>query len=175
MLDLTWIIVDLSTIAGSRQSPLPIASYAKVTSVLLASTFPLYDHYLRPNPAHAMTDRTSTKLFIPYPAEASCSLVGILEQLDPRQSTHERSIALVCTWIWSIPAPLVALDMSLTSCRLFRRFYTVLWGQFISISPADWYRVEQKITSFRHKDYLYQKRLARRLPLDSFRFDFRCV
>ena len=25
----------------------------------------------------------------------------------------------------------------------------------------------------RHKDYLYQKRLARELPLDSFRFDFR--
>jgi uncharacterized protein len=28
--------------------------------------------------------------------------------------------------------------------------------------------------SFRHKDYLYQKLLAHRLPMDSFRFDFRC-
>lgn len=28
-------------------------------------------------------------------------------------------------------------------------------------------------TKFRHKDYLYQKRLALRLPIDSFRFDFR--
>ncbi|KIJ96163.1 hypothetical protein K443DRAFT_134214 [Laccaria amethystina LaAM-08-1] len=80
-----------------------------------------------------MTDRTSTKLFIPHPAEVDCNLVGILEQLDPRQSTRERSIALV----------------------------------------LNWYRVEQKITPSRHKDYLYQKRLARRLPLDSFRFDFR--
>lgn len=27
----------------------------------------------------------------------------------------------------------------------------------------------------RHKNYLYQKRLALRLPIDSFRFDFRYV
>ena len=44
-----------------------------------------------------------------------------------------------------------------------------LWGElqliYLSIGFVD--------TSLRHKDYLFQKRLASRLPFDSFRFDFR--
>jgi hypothetical protein len=31
------------------------------------------------------------------------------------------------------------------------------------------------LTTGRHKDYVYQKRLAHALPLDSYRFDFRSV
>ncbi|KAF9221529.1 ectomycorrhiza-regulated esterase [Gyrodon lividus] len=71
-----------------------------------------------------MVDRKSTKLHIPQPAE-DCTLVGILDQLEPDQSTHGRKIALI------------------------------LHG------------------TMGHKDYLFQKRLALRLPFDSFRFDFR--
>ncbi|KIJ62674.1 hypothetical protein HYDPIDRAFT_114347 [Hydnomerulius pinastri MD-312] len=71
-----------------------------------------------------MTDRKSTKLQIPQPAE-DCTLVGILEQLAPDQPTLGRKIALI------------------------------LHG------------------TMGHKDYLFQKRLALRLPFDSFRFDFR--
>ncbi|KIJ17869.1 hypothetical protein PAXINDRAFT_175606 [Paxillus involutus ATCC 200175] len=71
-----------------------------------------------------MVDRKSTKLHIPQPA-GDCTLVGILEQLEPNQPTHRRKIALI------------------------------LHG------------------TLGHKDYLFQKRLALRLPFDSFRFDFR--
>jgi len=67
----------------------------------------------------------SSKLTIPHPLESDCSLVGVLEQLAPEQSTHGRNIALI------------------------------LHG------------------TMGHKDYLFQKRLAVKLPLDSFRFDFR--
>ncbi|XP_006462461.1 hypothetical protein AGABI2DRAFT_72188 [Agaricus bisporus var. bisporus H97] len=35
------------------------------------------------------------------------------------------------------------------------------------------YQVLKRITCQRHKDYLFQRRLAERLPFDSFRFDFR--
>jgi len=72
-----------------------------------------------------MASRTSTKLFIPHPIEANCTIVGILEQLAPEQTTKGRKIALI------------------------------LHG------------------TMGHKDYLFQKRLALKLPLDSFRFDFR--
>ncbi|KAG6335616.1 hypothetical protein ID866_3473 [Astraeus odoratus] len=71
-----------------------------------------------------MTDRKSTKLYIPQPAE-NCTLVGILEQLEPHKPTQGRKIALI------------------------------LHG------------------TMGHKDYLFQKRMALRLPFDSFRFDFR--
>jgi len=70
-------------------------------------------------------DRASTKLIISHPDEPNCSIVGILEQLTPRQSTQGRKIALI------------------------------LHG------------------TMGHKDYLFQRRLAVKLPLDSFRFDFR--
>ncbi|KAF9241080.1 Alpha/Beta hydrolase protein [Melanogaster broomeanus] len=71
-----------------------------------------------------MVDKKSTKLHIPQPA-GDCTLVGILEQLEPDQPTDGRKIALI------------------------------LHG------------------TMGHKDYLFQKRLAQRLPFDSFRFDFR--
>ena len=41
-----------------------------------------------------MAERTSTKLYIPQPAE-DCVLVGVLEQLEPNKPTHGRKIALV--------------------------------------------------------------------------------
>lgn len=71
-----------------------------------------------------MADRMSTKLYIPQPAD-NCTLVGVLEQLEPNKPTYGRKIALI------------------------------LHG------------------TMGHKDYLFQKRLAARLPLDSVRFDFR--
>ncbi|KAL4080798.1 Alpha/Beta hydrolase protein [Scleroderma citrinum] len=71
-----------------------------------------------------MAERNSTKLNIPQPA-GDCTLVGVLEQLEPDKPTHGRKIALI------------------------------LHG------------------TMGHKDYLFQKRVALRLPLDSFRFDFR--
>jgi hypothetical protein len=40
-------------------------------------------------------ERISTKLFIQHPIAHDCKIVGILEQLSPSQSTHERKIALV--------------------------------------------------------------------------------
>ncbi|KAG1851575.1 ectomycorrhiza-regulated esterase [Suillus subalutaceus] len=71
-----------------------------------------------------MASRKSTKLRIPHSQE-DCELVGILEQLAPKESTQGRKIALI------------------------------LHG------------------AMGHKDYLFQKRLALRFPMDSFRFDFR--
>ncbi|TFK39083.1 ectomycorrhiza-regulated esterase [Crucibulum laeve] len=78
-----------------------------------------------------MDDRLSKKLYIPHPEEPNRSIVGILEQLSPRQSTQGRKIALV----------------------------HFAWHNGVSKTA--------------HKDYLFQRRLAVRLPLDSFRFDFR--
>ncbi|KZP02038.1 hypothetical protein FIBSPDRAFT_1056144, partial [Athelia psychrophila] len=72
-----------------------------------------------------MATRTTTKHHIPHPDELGTSIVGVLEQLAPGQSTEGRPIALI------------------------------LHG------------------AMGHKDYLFQKRLALRLPMDSFRFDFR--
>lgn len=71
-----------------------------------------------------MAGRKSTKLYIPQPAE-NCTLVGVLEQLEPDKPANGKRVALI------------------------------LHG------------------TMGHKDYLFQKRLAIRLPLDSFRFDFR--
>ncbi|KAF9005473.1 hypothetical protein BDQ17DRAFT_1399159 [Cyathus striatus] len=56
----------------------------------------------------------------PHSTEENCAIVGILEQLEPRQSTHGRKLALI------------------------------LHG------------------TLGHKDYLFQRRLAVRLPFDSF-------
>lgn len=60
---------------------------------------------------------------------------------------------------------LIGIDASFRSCM-------GQWGQFnpamISVAP-------HSSRKRRHKDYLFQKRLARTLPMDSFRFDFRCV
>ncbi|KAH9936277.1 ectomycorrhiza-regulated esterase [Fomitopsis serialis] len=72
-----------------------------------------------------VTSEKTTKLFIPHPHAENCSIVGVLEQLEPYEPTQGRRIALI------------------------------LHG------------------SLGHKDYLFQKRLALRLPMDSFRFDFR--
>ncbi|KAG1821821.1 ectomycorrhiza-regulated esterase [Suillus subaureus] len=71
-----------------------------------------------------MASRKSKKLRIPHSQE-DCELVGILEQLAPKEPTHGRKIALI------------------------------LHG------------------AMGHKDYLFQKRLALRFLIDSFRFDFR--
>lgn len=53
--------------------------------------------------------------------------------------------------------------------RITRRSCMEQWGEpqriYVSIDLVD--------VSLRHKDYLFQKRLALRLPFDSFRFDFR--
>jgi hypothetical protein len=43
-----------------------------------------------------ITDRTSTKLYIPHPVEGNYSIIGILNQLAPQQPTRGRKIALVC-------------------------------------------------------------------------------
>ncbi|KAF8904053.1 ectomycorrhiza-regulated esterase [Gymnopilus junonius] len=72
-----------------------------------------------------MTDRVSTKLYIPHPTDPGIRICGILEQLGPGHTTVGRKIALI------------------------------LHG------------------TMGHKDYLFQKRLALKFPLDSFRFDFR--
>ncbi|EGO23737.1 hypothetical protein SERLADRAFT_470020 [Serpula lacrymans var. lacrymans S7.9] len=72
-----------------------------------------------------MTSKKSTKIDISHPDEANCTIVGVLEQVEPDQPSHGRKIALI------------------------------LHG------------------TMGHKDYLFQKRLALRLPIDSFRFDFR--
>ncbi|PPQ97741.1 hypothetical protein CVT26_001773 [Gymnopilus dilepis] len=72
-----------------------------------------------------MTNRVSTKLYIPHPTDPGIRICGILEQLAPDQQTVGRKIALI------------------------------LHG------------------TMGHKDYLFQKRLALKFPLDSFRFDFR--
>ena len=44
------------------------------------------------------------------------------------------------------------------------------WRRYVTLSTEKLIR-----TTFSHKDYLFQKRLALRLPIDSFRFDFRYV
>ncbi|KAF4577417.1 hypothetical protein EYR36_005405 [Pleurotus pulmonarius] len=72
-----------------------------------------------------MAARLSTKLSIPHQAAPELSIVGVLEQVAPEQSTSGRKLALI------------------------------LHG------------------TLGHKDYLFLKRLALRLPIDSFRFDFR--
>ncbi|KAF8968918.1 Alpha/Beta hydrolase protein [Flammula alnicola] len=46
-----------------------------------------------------------------------------------------------------------------------------LVGILEQLEPAK--PLEAEVTSSRHKDYLFQRRLAVKLPLDSFRFDFR--
>ncbi|KAF9063281.1 Alpha/Beta hydrolase protein [Rhodocollybia butyracea] len=73
-----------------------------------------------------MSDRVSTKLYIPHPTDTNnCSIVGILEQLTEAKPCPGRKLALI------------------------------LHG------------------AAGHKDYLFLKRLAVRLSMDSFRFDFR--
>ncbi|KAJ7243773.1 Alpha/Beta hydrolase protein [Mycena rebaudengoi] len=72
-----------------------------------------------------MTDRLSSRVQIPHPAEPNHPIIATLEQLAPEKSTQGRRIALI------------------------------LHG------------------AMGHKDYLFQRRLAQRLPLDSLRFDFR--
>jgi len=72
-----------------------------------------------------MSERVSTKLLVPHLADATCSIVGVLEQLSEAKHCPGRKIALI------------------------------LHG------------------AAGHKDYLFLKRLAQRLPMDSFRFDFR--
>ncbi|KDQ06802.1 hypothetical protein BOTBODRAFT_120994 [Botryobasidium botryosum FD-172 SS1] len=49
-------------------------------------------------------------------------------------------------------------------------------GRKLALKVGYWYlrrRVQTANTHHRHRDYLFQKRLARALPMDSFRFDFR--
>jgi len=72
-----------------------------------------------------MSERVSTKLLVPHPADPTCSIMGVLEQLSEAKPCPGRKIALI------------------------------LHG------------------AAGHKDYLFLKRLAYRLPMDSFRFDFR--
>ena len=64
--------------------------------------FLVFDHNTKvilPTPTHGfivpiMAERISTKLDIPQPAE-NCTLVGVLERLEPNKPTHGRKIALV--------------------------------------------------------------------------------
>lgn len=130
--------------------------------------FLVFDHNTKvilPTPTHGfivpiMAERISTKLDIPQPAE-NCTLVGVLERLEPNKPTHGRKIALV--------GPCCAsLHMTF---RLRRRFCTERWGENKPFhTPQD----DVDILCS-HKDYLFQRRAALRLPLDSFRFDFRLV
>ena len=88
--------------------------------------FLVFDHNTKvilPTPTHGfivpiMAERISTKLDIPQPAE-NCTLVGVLERLEPNKPTHGRKIALV--------GPCYAsLHMTF---RLRRRFCTERWGE----------------------------------------------
>lgn len=73
-----------------------------------------------------MPERIASKVFVPspHPGESS-SIAGVLEQSEPKKSTHGRKLALI------------------------------LHG------------------SAGHKDYLFLKKLATTLSMDTFRFDFR--
>jgi hypothetical protein len=68
-----------------------------------------------------MASRKSTKLYIPHSQE-DCELVGILEQLAPKESTRSRKIALV--WCWSGHPNLYKV----TWLILYSRFFMGLWG-----------------------------------------------
>lgn len=49
------------------------------------------------------------------------------------------------------------------------RFFMERWGMSVcTLLSLPWL-----MTNCRHKDYLFQKKLAKALPIDSFRFDFR--
>lgn len=63
---------------------------------------------------------------------------------------------------------------------LLCRFCMERWGSYVFFISSKQSRIEvlnvhEHAATNRHKDYLFQKRLALRLPLDSFRFDFRYV
>ncbi|TFY75802.1 hypothetical protein EWM64_g8210 [Hericium alpestre] len=94
--------------------------------------------------------RISTKISIAHPLETGAVLVGVLEQLEPDQPTKGRKIALILHGNYGCGHTL--------SLRLRRRILILHMLMRITI---------------RHKDYVFQKDLAQRLPLDSFRFDFR--
>ena len=109
----------------------------------------------------ATTGRKITKLTIPQPAEPGVNLVGTLEQLDPDASTHGRRIALV-----SLSG--VRLCAALIACCV-----DTAWYHGVSSASCPSSCGYAQPGSLRHKDYLFQKRLAQSLPMDSLRFDFR--
>ncbi|TCD70522.1 hypothetical protein EIP91_002867 [Steccherinum ochraceum] len=101
----------------------------------------------RTSDAPSLTSKKTSKLFVPVENTVECNVVlcGILEQLVPGESTRGRRLALILHGSMGFVA-----------------------------SPYLEVLAKIELTRYhRHKDYLFQKRLALSLPVDSFRFDFR--
>lgn len=112
-----------------------------------------------------MPSQKMTRYYIPHPHEPGCEIAGDLEQVEPELPTHGRKVALVCLLSSSSATKLYVLNPSSI------RFYMELWGRLSHKLGM----LLHQYTSNSHKNYLFQKRLAKLLPMDSFRFDFRYV
>ena len=112
--------------------------------------------------------RESIRICIPLSDNPEVKLVGVLERLEGGPQTG-RKLALVsnikkesfCVYNWhdsnTIPHP----DST--------------WIIGVSDRISKLGHEQNRNVPPRHKDYLFQKRLAKALPIDSFRFDFRSV
>lgn len=109
------------------------------------------------------TSTHSIKLSIPQPQEPGASLVGILEQHDPA-NTRGKKLAIVSQGLRRSQCSRLTVGDAMLNQILHGSLGLV--RSFFTDSNIDQY-------NYSHKDYLYQKRLAHRLPIDSFRFDFR--
>lgn len=114
-----------------------------------------------------MAHRKSQKIRIQHTFEPGVSLVGILEQIEPSTSTKGRPIALVSPSYHKI-----------STCGRFDYWTSVDFAWDDGVRGHSLTLIELLVCSLltacpSHKNYLFQKALAVRLPLDSFRFDFR--
>ena len=114
----------------------------------------------------ADTTKMTIKLFIPVSeAKEDTVLCGLLEQLAPLEPTRGRKLALVSTALECRAKLVLMLPTGLRLCM-------DTWGEQ---SYLHTFRATNNdhLMCPRHKDYLYQRQLALRFPIDSFRFDFR--
>lgn len=111
------------------------------------------------------SSRVSTRLVIPHETEPNVNLVGILQQVESGESTIDRNIALVRFRIYDRRNPLLSVIDSAWNVRV-----SLTTSCFVFTGVRD---LDTEFLVLRHKDYLFQKKLAESLPLDSFRFDFR--
>lgn len=112
-----------------------------------------------------MSSKKMTRYYIPHPQDLGCNIAGDLEQVESELPTHGRKVALVCRLFFSATLPHA-------SNSPWIRYYMALWGKR-SLPIFGAFFDKARVDS--HKDYLFQKRLAKLLSMDSFRFDFRWV